>query len=473
MSSQLQKLTLPTLIILLLILKFPSFFEPYWYGDELIRLLVGKAWFGGKVLYSQIFDNSPPLLYVIFGITQNLLGLKILATVFTLASFSVFYFIAQEIAKLEKFPKKYILFSSIIFIFLISTPVLEGNIATAENFALLPALAGIFLVLSHQDTNNNFPFLTAGSLFAAASLIRIQTLTDFATVAVFLLFLKKPKTVIFAILAFSLIWLAVFVSFAILGNLGGLIKAVFLGNFAYVNYTSQLGVPFGFVLLKTLILFFILIILFKLKKFLGNSQTFIALWLSFSIFGALLGGRAYAHYFLQIAAPLSLLLAQILKLNIKNISQTTLFVSITIVVAVFVFFWPKVLSYYLNFPNYFVNSQKYSNWFDPRITQSEKISEFIKLKTSPNDKILILGNLPEIYLMAERQPFGKYVVSYHLNFQSSAREETLESFGKNPPKIVVVAEEGKKDFPKLVELLPKTHQLVKQTDTSQIWEKKF
>ena len=46
-------------------LRVPSLFEPYWYGDEGIYLTIGRAMRGGMELYKEVHDNKPPLLYVV------------------------------------------------------------------------------------------------------------------------------------------------------------------------------------------------------------------------------------------------------------------------------------------------------------------------------------------------------------------------------------------------------------------------
>src|SRR3989304_5450298 len=54
------------LVVLLLVtlMRVPTLFEPYWYGDEGIYLTIGKAVSVGRELYKDIHDNKPPLLYV-------------------------------------------------------------------------------------------------------------------------------------------------------------------------------------------------------------------------------------------------------------------------------------------------------------------------------------------------------------------------------------------------------------------------
>lgn len=48
------------LMALVVILRVPSFFEPYNYGDEMIYLTLGQGMRQGLTLYKDIHDNKPP-----------------------------------------------------------------------------------------------------------------------------------------------------------------------------------------------------------------------------------------------------------------------------------------------------------------------------------------------------------------------------------------------------------------------------
>ena len=52
-------------------LRVPSLFEPYWYGDEGIYLTIGRAMRSGMELYREVHDNKPPLLYVVAAIASG------------------------------------------------------------------------------------------------------------------------------------------------------------------------------------------------------------------------------------------------------------------------------------------------------------------------------------------------------------------------------------------------------------------
>ena len=56
---------------LFFLLRWPSLFEPYWYGDEGVYQAVGILLNNGQSLYSQAWENKPPLLLVIYAILNS------------------------------------------------------------------------------------------------------------------------------------------------------------------------------------------------------------------------------------------------------------------------------------------------------------------------------------------------------------------------------------------------------------------
>src|SRR5260370_36030421 len=53
------------------LLRLPSFFEPYWYGDEGVYEVLGFGMRHGRLLYQGIWDNKPPLLYLTYALVDG------------------------------------------------------------------------------------------------------------------------------------------------------------------------------------------------------------------------------------------------------------------------------------------------------------------------------------------------------------------------------------------------------------------
>ena len=56
---------------LFFILRLPSLIEPYWYGDEGIYQVIAQAINHGHLLYRDIWDNKPPLLYLVYAAANS------------------------------------------------------------------------------------------------------------------------------------------------------------------------------------------------------------------------------------------------------------------------------------------------------------------------------------------------------------------------------------------------------------------
>ena len=85
-------------LFLLVILRIPNFFEPYWYGDESIYLAVGNALNQGGKLYTTIIDHKTPLIYH-FARVPNQFYFRLLNLVWMILTTIFFYLFAKKLFK--------------------------------------------------------------------------------------------------------------------------------------------------------------------------------------------------------------------------------------------------------------------------------------------------------------------------------------------------------------------------------------
>jgi hypothetical protein len=139
------ELPLLLLLLLVIILRFPNFFEPYWYGDEAIYLTVGTALRQGALMYAEIVDHKTPLIYY-FAAVPNQLAFRVLMLGWMLGTTALFYHFALRLFK-RIFPA---VVSSLFFVIYTSVPWYEGNIPNGELFVMGFILAGGLLLLYTQ-----------------------------------------------------------------------------------------------------------------------------------------------------------------------------------------------------------------------------------------------------------------------------------------------------------------------------------
>ena len=134
---------------LFFILRLPSLFEPLWYGDEGIYQVIGKSLNNGKLLYTEIFDNKPPLLYWLYAFfNSDQFTIRLVSLIFGVLSIGVFFLLSKKLFTNNK--NKIHFVTTFIFAVLFGLPMLEGNIANAENFMLLLILASAFFIINQK-----------------------------------------------------------------------------------------------------------------------------------------------------------------------------------------------------------------------------------------------------------------------------------------------------------------------------------
>src|SRR3989344_6229073 len=87
------------LLLLVLIFRIPTFFEPYSYGDETIYLTLGQGIKNGVPLYKGLHDNKPPLLYLTAALAGNLFWFKAILAFWSIATIIFFWKLAQILFK--------------------------------------------------------------------------------------------------------------------------------------------------------------------------------------------------------------------------------------------------------------------------------------------------------------------------------------------------------------------------------------
>ncbi len=86
------------ILFLLFLLRFPSLFEPNWYGDEGIFAAVAHNLTQGGILYQTAWDNKPPLIYLLYAGIFKLFGpeqfyLRLAATISALLTTTFIFLI--------------------------------------------------------------------------------------------------------------------------------------------------------------------------------------------------------------------------------------------------------------------------------------------------------------------------------------------------------------------------------------------
>lgn len=469
--SSLQKNALiwPFIIIstVFVLLRLPALVEPYWYGDEGIYEVIGQMMNHGSLLYRDAWDNKPPLLYLIYAFANgDQPTVKLLAILFGLATVITFSILTYRIFAKSKTT----IFVSSLFALLFATPLIEGDIANAENFMLLFIIsAGLllyqFVIRTPNHGKQRDRLLFAGLLLGIGFLFKTVVLFDFIGFAFFLFLLQLqekfslktlPKTIstylisIFPfIIGFSTPFIITLISFASLHNLDAFIHAAFFGNVDYVGYQNAFfGIPQGLLILKILLLFIGTGILIWKHSSFSKTHLFVLTWLLLSLFNAFFSGRPYTHYVLVLLPSICLLIGLGLASQRRREKILYLGKSIIIIIAVaccFFFYPAKAFFYYptvFAFLTGHMDVTSYQTFFDVKAPRDYAVAEFLRQHTKPSDNVYIWGDNAQIYTLANKLPPSKYLDSYHLVQNNVAVTETQKAIAKAKPKYIVTLDEA-------------------------------
>lgn len=449
-------------IVLLFFLRLPSLFEPYWYGDEGVYQVLGMGINKGRLLYAGIFDNKTPLLYVFYSFFNgDQFYIRLLSLIFSILSIITIFYLSRKLFK----NKISIYLSTFIFTLLIGLPVIEGNIANAENFIIFFVLSAFYLAIDHFRTKwENKLFFWSGLLLGLGFLFKIIALFDFLALVTFLLIVKTPnnftgkvfakisggiKDLYWLIIGFIIPIAATTFFFITQGAFSDFITATLFSNIGYVGYGNKLIIPQGFLILKVILLFAFIIFVFKKRHKLSEPTILIWVWLAFSVFNALFSQRPYTHYLLTLLPSFALLTGLIFE-N-KKLSKLNLIFVLVIIVLAFQSFWvyTKIIPYYQNFGDFVLGNKtvtNYQKFFDKRTPIDYQVAQYVKRNTTEEDAIFIWGNNPQLYKLTNKIPPGKYTVAYHINNYKDGIENTKEGLLNSPPKLIIVMPYAK-NFP--------------------------
>lgn len=441
---------LPLLVFLFILLRLPSLFEPYWYGDEGIYLTIGQGLSRGLTLYRDIHDNKPPGLYYLAALGQTVFGFRLLLALCLIPTYYFFYRLARQFLtpRLSRL-------SLLLFLILTSIPLFEGNIANAEIFMLLPTIWGIYELYVHHR------YLLSGLLLGLAFTIKIPVGVEFAFLFLWLLVTNLKKVKLHITHYLLLITGFVFpitlwgLYFALQGVFSEFLYSALLQNFGYISSwstgTHSGSVTSGGLVTRGIFILFFwgIIYLFYHFRKIKLPTLFLLGWFAATVFGALLSARPYPHYLIQTLPPLCLLI--MLMFNSTLLPKITIVLSLLSLVFFFFqyrFYIYPVLSYYLNF--YFHSNSK--SYFNPDISSIYNISSYLASHTSPSEKIFIWGDEPYIYALSHRLPVSRYTVAYHVvDFRQY--NYVISQFHTTLPSYVVYYLQPTRPFPQLDQFL--------------------
>lgn len=478
------------LILVVIILRVPSLFEPYWYGDEGIYLAVGEGIRQGLLLYRDIFDHKPPLIYLLAAASGSLFWFKFMLLVWHLTAVVFFWKLAEKLAGQGLAPAKnrgvFTVLATAIFVVLTTLPTLEGNIANAELFMAAPTLIALYLFF-RLEKPKILTLLSVGVLLSFAFLFKVPAVFDTLALLFFwsvgsLWNFKKIGQLVKDVCILGVgFFIPVAISIAYFWSQEALTQYLQAGLSQNISYIANWSIPNlggsgtikGGLTFRAEILAFVALALVVFKKLFDKPVLFAIIWLCFTTFAMLLSGRPYPHYIIQAVPALSLVVSTLALGFPKQRFLTVPFLVIFTASLVFYkFYYYPTLTYYQNFLSFVAkheSKEEYFKRFDAGTPTTYKLAKTIVSRSTPQDRLFIWGTKPELYALSRHLPPGRYVTSFHI-VDFKGETETMTALRNNPPAFVVALREEPRNLPGFNEFLQNNYLFMEIIDNAEIWK---
>jgi len=460
------------ILVLQVILRLPTLYEPTWYGDENIYLAIGQGIRKGLVLYNDItdFPNKTPFIYLMAAGLGTVFWFRLVLLFWNVLNTLIMFLFLKAVVPTKRWV--WYVFS-LVFVFLTSLPFWEGTVANAEIFMIMPTTAAFLLLWKATSYKN---YIWAGVLLGIAFLFKIPVAMDIAAAG--LVFFVFRGIIFDKRLFLFLLGLAVPVGLAVgFHGMQGVSATALLGNAAgstgYVSVWDQGGVNLP---IRMGVAFLLVLVIFVVRKKLDRGMVLALVWLVLALFGALISGRPYPHYMIQLVPALALALALVFAGGFKKVQLFV--VGLVLVIGVlaygrFGFGAYEVVSYYQRFLKYATGQlavDDYYNQFDGRMKRNYGVAQYLRERTNENERVYVWGTDPGIYVLADRLPVGRLVTSFHVA-DLNEYERLGEELAEKKPRFIVYMESEPREFEQLDMLLDSDYTLVKQIEEANIFQR--
>ena len=418
------------LLFLCLGLRVVGLVRPCLSDDEATYCVVAREMLSGHVLYRDVVDHKPPLIYVTYAATQALAGprggMRLLHLVTALAVLATALLLARVARRLCRGPEPAPFFAALLYV-VFSTTLLDfdAQAANCELFMMLPLTASVVLYLGAVKGRIRPGLLgAAGALVGVAMLYKYQAAVQLPLYALHHAWCARRRP-----LRLVAGWVALAAGVAaVLAATVGIFKAVggweaawfwFRFNFAYINQgmrpaelalraarrVSYGVVPAAFIWVLGVAAAARAVRRRDIDDDTDRLDLFVVGWLGVSALAVTAGGRFFGHYFHQVNAPLAVLAAPAAA-RLWSSRRRLVLAAMAIPAAVF-----------------FVLGLGHDRMMaaagipDP---DYPAIAAAITARSDAQDPLLVWGNAPVLYFEAERPLGSRFVFSNYLTGLSPA-----------------------------------------------------
>lgn len=474
------------IIGLVVLLRVPSLFEPHHYGDEEIYFVMGRAWNQGVPMYAEAFDHKPPMIYILAGLTKTVLSFRTVLMLWMVAHTIIMWLLAEKFWGRKK--QKLVFASTAIFALITTLPGLEGNIANAELFMMMPLGLALLLLWDVKKKQYN-RYILAGLLVGFGLLFKIPVIFDFVALILLLwvfdkkTFMKSVKGLFsgrlwLMILAFTVPFVLTIINYYTKGSGPDYMRAAWGINLGYVSSWETGSYAFNpfksGLAIRAMLLGAYTLVLYIFRNKLNKKLVFASLWFGFSLFGALLSGRPYPHYLLQPAMAFALLvpLVAVIRKPLEWLTMIMIVIAVVLTQSKIGFWVYPTINYYGDFWKGLtgeISKVEYRDTFSAS-KRNFVLAEYLNDKMTEEDQLYVWGSDASLYNLTNKLPAGgKYIVNFHVR-DFRAYGEVMQRLEKNMPEYVVIMGDSF-DFDELYEWLKLNYIVINEVDGTLVYHR--
>ena len=445
-------------------LRYASLYEPRWYGDEGIFAAIAQNMRDGRTLYSQAWDNKPPLIFFTYAGIQSLFGRSVFALhLVTTAAVLATQAAVMAIGALLYGGRRAVV-AGAIFALAMSTPVIEGNLAMTETFMILPASLAVFVFII-AERSEDAPvacYAAAGLLTGIAAGYKQVAVFDGAAIALMIwLTHDRPLRALVPLAAGFAAPQAAFVAFFLANGAFGQYWYAVAGS---LELYSEAGSQGPFVRFAGYLPALLALAWLARRRQSGEEITlpsFPVLWLGFALAGSTSSSFPFPHY-LQQAAPACALavVANPFEIERERLARALLGVAAVLVVAVvfgqfaLAFRERRQLNpveYYRTFASHrwgTMSDLDYEYYFDGKTVAVRDAVAYMH-RDGAGTSLYTWSELPWLYAAGGFTNPARYYTSFLGEILPDAKREILGELAADPPVYILVSDDAYAPFGEL------------------------
>jgi len=399
----------------------------------------------GIIPYRDVFDQKPPLIYLIFYLGEIInpggtWGPRVLAATFTYASAILIYFVGKK-----EFDRKTGLVSMWLFVAMLTIPEMTPFSANTEIFLLPFMIGGYLIFVNYGNSNKKLPWFIFGVLSSIAVLFK--PICTPLLLYIFILWVCKHSAknhnvrqllirISLTILGTVIVITPIFLYLVKNNALKPFIDTVILYNLQYSRQFQNGGLlRFYKVIIGLLGIFPLVFLTIFIYFFINRRHLWLYLGTLFFLFLPVYN-TPILHYYLITIPFLALFSSAAFNHLLNNYNIKGGF-SRLYLTGFFVF---SVMA--ANFYSLTSKEMLLQRTYLPNPFSSSKIfADILKNNTENNDEILMLGNEPQVLYYSKRISASRFFYLYPILIPTAEakvyREEYINDLQLKQPKHIV------------------------------------